>query len=255
MTSVLFQLKKFISMLMLPPVAPLLVVAAGLVLLRWRRRLGMGLAWGGLAVNLLLAMPAAAGWLTQQAMPANLGLPSPADLASAGAIVVPTAGAERHLRDYGGETVDGPGLERARAAARLARQTGLPVLVSGGLPREGQSLAALTAQAIAEFGAQVRWLEAESRDTAENAGLSARLLAADGVSRVVLVTHALHMGRAAGEFRMAGLEVIPAPTLLPRPPDYQASDFWPNIRAYRESALALHELLGQAAQALRRLAR
>ena len=250
----LFQLKKLISMLLLPPVAPLLVTAAGLVLLRWRHRLGLALAWGGLALNLVLAMPAAGGWLTQQALPADLRPPSAAELASAGAIVVPTAGAERHLRDYGGETVDGLGLERARAAARLARQTGLPVLVSGGLPREGQSLAALTAQAVAEFGASVRWLEAESRDTAENAALSARQLAAAGVSRVVLVTHALHMKRAAGEFRLAGLEVIPAPTLLPRPPDYQASDFWPSIRAYRESGLALHELLGQAAQALRRLA-
>lgn len=249
----LFHLKKFISMLLLPPVAPLAITALGLVLLRFRRRLGLGLAWGGLALNLALALPATAGWLTQQALPEDLR-PAPAGaLAGAGAIVVLTAGAHRNLADHGGETVDALGLQRARAAARLARRTGLPVLVSGGLAHGGHSLAELTARAIAEYGAPVRWRETGSRDTQENATLSARILAAEGIRRVALVTHALHMKRAAAEFRRAGLEVIPAPTLLPLAPDYQPSDFRPGAKAYRDSALALHELLGQAALALRRV--
>jgi uncharacterized SAM-binding protein YcdF (DUF218 family) len=51
-------------------------------------------------------------------------------------------------------------------------------------------------------------LEAESRNTFENADNTARLLHAAGKSRVILVSDRLHLPRAARLFRRAGLDVV-----------------------------------------------
>ena len=50
--------------------------------------------------------------------------------------------------------------------------------------------------------------EAESRDTAENALYTARLLRSRGLGRVVLVSDRAHLLRARPLFRLAGLTVI-----------------------------------------------
>jgi len=50
-----------------------------------------------------------------------------------------------------------------------------------------------------------------SRNTYENATVAKRMLEPLGVKRILLVTSALHMPRAAGLFRRQGFEVIPAP--------------------------------------------
>jgi uncharacterized SAM-binding protein YcdF (DUF218 family) len=55
-------------------------------------------------------------------------------------------------------------------------------------------------------------LEANSRNTAENAQFSGTLLDTLGVESILLVTSALHMPRAVPLFEALGLEVIPAPT-------------------------------------------
>lgn len=51
-------------------------------------------------------------------------------------------------------------------------------------------------------------LEAESRNTFENAANAARLLQALGKSRIVLVSDRAHLPRAARLFRRAGLDVV-----------------------------------------------
>jgi uncharacterized SAM-binding protein YcdF (DUF218 family) len=51
-------------------------------------------------------------------------------------------------------------------------------------------------------------VEAESRNTFENAANTARLLQQTGKSRIVLVSDRLHLPRAARLFRRAGLKVI-----------------------------------------------
>jgi uncharacterized SAM-binding protein YcdF (DUF218 family) len=50
--------------------------------------------------------------------------------------------------------------------------------------------------------------ETWSRNTAENAVHSARLLRERGLRRVVLVSHAAHLFRARLMFRLAGLDVV-----------------------------------------------
>ena len=110
---------------------------------------------------------------------------------------------------------DAPSLlaaERLRYAARLAKTSALPVLISGGLHYgRPPSEAALMANALLDFGVPTRWQEGLSRTTWENATLSAPQLREAGVRRVVLVTQAWHMQRARWSFERQGFEVIPAP--------------------------------------------
>ena len=95
-----------------------------------------------------------------------------------------------------------------------------------------------------DFGVEVRWVEARSRDTFENAQFSAPLLKAAGVSRIVLVTDSTHVWRAAHEFTSAGLGVVPAPVGLWAPRETGLLRYLPATAAVTRSRSALYELLG-----------
>lgn len=207
----LFWLKKLVAVAVLPPVLPLMLIVPGLALLRRHRRVGSTLAWAGVALNLALITPLTVGWLVDALEPAAT---LPADAARrAQAIVVLGGGKRSYAPEFGGETVNRLSLERVRYGARLARQTGLPVLVSGGAPTGELPEAELMKAALEQdFGIPVRWIETASRDTRQNAQFSAVQLQAAGVQRILLVTHAAHMARARTEFEAQGLDVIPAPT-------------------------------------------
>ena len=144
-------------------------------------------------------------------------------------------------------------LERLRAAAALARRTGLPLLASGGSTwPEKPPLAALMAEALAaDFAQPARWLERESRDTRENAVLSARMLKADGIRAAYVVTHAWHMPRTIEAFHRAGFTVYPWPVRTHRPPSGQAADWVPRADHLFTSWLALREWAGRLVYALR----
>ena len=55
------------------------------------------------------------------------------------------------------------------------------------------------------------WLEDQSQNTYENAVDCAKILKAKNISRVILVTSAIHMPRAVALFQKQGIQVIPAP--------------------------------------------
>ncbi|WP_415257474.1 YdcF family protein [Thauera phenylacetica] len=248
--TLLFWLKKLVAVLALPPVLPLLPIVLGLLVLRRRPRLGLALAWGGVALNLLLILPPSVGWLVAQ-----VEYPHMLDrtrLREAQAIVVLGAGKRTHAPEFGGETVNRLALERLRYAAALARETRLPVLVSGGAPA-GDTPEANLMEALLrdEYGLPPRWVETASRDTRENARFSAVHLQAAGVGRILLVTHAMHMERARAEFEAAGLDVIPAPTAWlgggDTPGDAQALPLAPSQNTAYAAWFALHELFGQLA--------
>ncbi len=182
---------------------------------------------------------------------------TPAEIrdAPAQAIVVLSAERYRNAPEYGVDTVGNHTLVRIRYAAFLHRETGLPVLVSGGhvFDREGDSLARVMADSLLQdFGIDSVWLEDQSRNTAENASLSHALLQEKGVETVFLVTHAIHMPRAVAAFERSGLEVIPAPTRFHRFHEgSQALLLLPNAGAVVDSYMALHELVGRLWYALR----
>ena len=99
-----------------------------------------------------------------------------------------------------------------------------------------------------EFGVPVRWRETTSRDTAENANLSAPVLQAAGVRRIALVSHAWHLPRAAPLFERAGLQVVPAPTAFTAWPESALLGLLPSAGGMEASYWACHEWLGRAAQ-------
>jgi uncharacterized SAM-binding protein YcdF (DUF218 family) len=169
LASLLFALKKLLSTVLLPPVGPLLASSFGLLLRRRHPRTGTVLAWSGLIALWLLATPVVSSWLERSTYATD----AVADLSDAQAIVILGAGSTDNLVDYDGQTVNGFALERLRAGARLARQTGLPVLVSGGVVWQGKPEADLMAAVLQEQDVPVRWIESASRDTGDNAVLSA----------------------------------------------------------------------------------
>lgn len=172
-------------------------------------------------------------------------------LDTAQAIVILGAGAQYDLQDYGGGTVSPLALERLRYGARLARQSGLPVLVTDGALAGRTAGAVYMAQGLREWDVSARWVEDRALTTYDNARYARDMLAAEGIDRVVLVSHAWHLPRAVAAFRHVGFTVLPAPTLVPARTRFDALDWLPDVRALARSSLALHEYLGRAWYRLR----
>jgi uncharacterized SAM-binding protein YcdF (DUF218 family) len=210
-------LKPAATALLLPPV-PWLVLA--LVGAWWaRRRPRTGFALTGLACALLWlgACSGSAQWLERRllAEPPALDAAQRAELKSAEAggaplaIVVLGGGVDQFAPEYGGATLGSFSYTRLRYGVWLSRATGIPLGATGGLgwgqPQDRSPAEATLMARIAhdEFGTSIRWVEATSRDTRENAGNTVPLLQAAGVRRVVLVTHGWHMPRALREFQAA----------------------------------------------------
>jgi uncharacterized SAM-binding protein YcdF (DUF218 family) len=241
---ILFFTKKLLSALVLPPTSLLLVSVLGLLLIRRRPRFGATLAWIGVLAILVLSLPITASKLMNTASTAP-----PLDYAAARAAqaVVILGGGRRYAPEYGGETVSEWTLERVRYGAKVARELGLPILVTGGVVYgEGASEAQLMAVALqTSFGVPPKWIEGRSRDTHENAVFSAEILREAGIDTVVLVTHDYHQRRGLAEFAAARIRSIPAPvTLAPSNRDRTFLEHLPNAGSLRLSSLALHELLG-----------
>src|SRR4029450_1543911 len=109
---------------------------------------------------------------------------------SAQAIVILGGGTRPDAPEYGGDTLGHLTLERVRYGARVAQFTGLPILVTGGAATGGEPEASLMRQSLErEYGVGVQWTENQSRNTHENAVLSAAILRSQGIHRVVLVAH------------------------------------------------------------------
>lgn len=247
-------IKSFIGSFLLPPGNGLLLLLVALLFRR--RRWAFAVALLGGALLLAQSLPIVSGWLrsTLEARAGNVVT----DAAGAQAIVVLGGGLNRHALEYGGESVHERTLVRLRYGAHLARQFDLPVLVSGGQPPRAQvsEADAMAAVLEKEFGIGVRWREDQSRDTAENAERSTRMLRSAGVERILLVTQAFHMPRARHLFAQAGLEVVPAPTEMPSERDEPPAllDFLPSATALLQSYYALHEWQGIAwAELVRRV--
>ena len=105
-------------------------------------------------------------------------------------------------------------LERAAAAYKLQRETGLPVLVSGGAPFSSGPEAEAAAAYLEELGVPRAKLltEVRSRDTEENAEYSGGICRERGYKKAILLTSAFHMPRAVLLFdRLGGVDLEPFP--------------------------------------------
>ena len=244
MTSIQF-LKDLFKLLVLPPTGPILLAITGLAVARHNARIGWRIAFAGVGALALLSMPAT-GVLLNRSLDRSpvLDLQS---ARSAQAIVVLGGGLRRNAPEYGGATLGPLTLERTRYAARVARMTGLPLLVSGGSSGYGPAEALLIRQAlIQEYRIPVRWIEARSSNTHENAVMSAELLRENGVERVILIGHSFDLPRTTSEFAKAGIRTIPAPIGAPAAAPTSISDFVPSVSGLSSSYYALYELAANA---------
>jgi uncharacterized SAM-binding protein YcdF (DUF218 family) len=238
-------LRGILGVLALPPVVLLLASLAGAAL-AWRgSRVGGAVAALGIITILLLATPMSSGLLLaslEGAMPS-------APAAAPGAIII--LGAEASNGPDGPDV--GPlTLERLRRGATLQRETGLPLLVTGGPPGPDAPplAAAMRAALLKDFAVPVRWVEPAARNTGDNLRLAAAMLDQAGIGAAYLVTHAWHMPRAQLEASRAGLPVVPAAVARARRPDGRLTDWLPRADYLAISWLALHEWGGLAAMKL-----
>lgn len=240
--------------LFLPPSSLFLVILIGLVL--WRRwpRAGKIVAGIGLVALTLLSSSGGAEVFVAALEHQTRPLLAP-EKAGAQAIVVLAAGTQADAPEYGGRDIpDYIALARLRYAAHLHRLTQLPILVSGGegtIPVDPKAKERPTAKADdmadalrEDFGVPVKWIEPRSRDTAQNASFSAALLKANGVTRILLVTDAMHMPRALAAFQRAGLDVVSAPTMFFSGRAQGPGAWIPSAEGTRRAWYAVYELLG-----------
>ena len=244
-----FLLKKFLAAIILPPFSLILLAIAGLWIARRHPKTGRSISLAALVLMLVLSLPVVGGALVR-------GLEwyspiSPEALSRAQAIVILSGGNNHDAPEYGGDTVNQPTLERIRYGVHLQRESGLPILVSGGAPSGGKPEAeAMQASIERDFNGQVTWVENTSRDTAENATRSAALLRQAGITRIALISQAWHLPRAVELFERQGLEVLPAPTGFSSSPPSLMMQLRPQADALAGSTQALHEWLGILVQRL-----
>lgn len=155
--------------------------------------------------------------------------------------IVVAGGGDYFSPETGSSSVAGGySLPRLRYAARLARQSGLPVLLTG---IEASAMARTLDQ---DYGLKAAWVESESLNTAENADRTAAILLPLNINRVALVTDAWHMSRASFVFKRHGFLVTPAATSYPlayiqgQPPL-----LLPRNELFAQNMIGISELLGQ----------
>lgn len=165
--------------------------------------------------------------------------------------IVVLGGPDRYSNAPEYQRRDSPGslaLERLRFAAHLQRKSGLPILAVGGNPLGEQEPGAILMRdsLSGDFRVPVKWVVAQSRHTFDNARYAAEALHREGITEILLVTHAWHMRRAVAAFEAQGLELFPAPTAL-YTPDRMTSGWlaWaPRASALQRNSWGLHELVG-----------
>ena len=242
-----------VGALLLPPLNLILVCVMGLWMRRRWPRFGLGLSIAALLILIIISTRFGASLFVTPLEQLNPPLLSAKD-AGAQAIVVLGVGRISAAPEYGGQDIPSSyALQRLHYAAKLQRETRLPLLVTGGQPDgAAESEAAIMARVLQDdFSMPVKWIEGASNNTAENAQFSRRLLNAAGVRRILLVTDAMHMQRSKLVFEQMALEVIPAPTIFVTTTRPTLADFLPHAYWLQKSSYAMHEWLGLAWYALR----
>lgn len=242
---------KFIAALLLPP-GIFMLLGAVLTFMLFQRKAGrarylalvltLGLYFLSTLLGArLLALPLEQAYKQQEPQAAQL-------------IVVLGGGSVGGVPDGAEQGNLGPvGAARLLTAARLAKQNGLPVLITGGqVFDDGANEAQLSARILRDLGLRDEQIivEPQARTTQENAQFTVQLCKKRGYERVLLVTSALHMPRSKYFFdRYLGtqnIEIATYPcdyTLNPQA-EFSLRRLVPQAEAFNISCSALHEYIG-----------
>ena len=228
----------------------LLLAGFGLLLAALSRRRA-GLALVGLAFVWLWvwSMPVFADWL-RLSLEGRYPRLAAEEVLTAEAIVV-LGGAFSHQHDWPYPDMSSSA-DRYWHGARLYHAGRAPLLIlSGGrMPGRGPGLSDAAAGAVflADLGvpAEALLLDERALTTRGNAVEVAELLQARGITRILLVTSALHMRRSEAAFRALGLDPLPVATDFEvRTPIRRDFRRWlPNAAALAGATRAAHEYVG-----------
>jgi len=240
-----WSITNFIATFLLPPFSLLLLLGSGIFLFSRRHRLGKPLILASTGLLWAASTPFFAEGALHLLEAQTAVLDSRGQ--NADAIVILGGGTYFHAPEYSGQdTVGEQVLPRLRYGARLHRETGAPILVSGGKPAENELSEAqqMRTSLQQDFHVPVRWTEDMSDNTLENARFSIRVLQQAGIRKIYLVTHAWHMPRALLAFRHAGFEVIEAPVAFTTRHKTDLFTFLPRAESLRHSKIFVHEVIG-----------
>jgi uncharacterized SAM-binding protein YcdF (DUF218 family) len=251
-----FFLGKVLGLITQPLVWVTALLLLGLLVLRSRPRLGRGLLGGALLVLLLMGWaPLPDGgirWLESR----YAELPPDADLSGyAGVVLLGGAMGSGNVAQAHRQPILNDSAERmVAAAAILIRYPKLPVVFTGG---EGALLGTGPSEAerakvffnsLQITSSQVQY-ESASRNTYENALLTAQLPGVQKTQRWLLLTSAWHMPRSMATFEKAGWNVTAYPVDFRTGTSTPWTDYDLAHGAERWELL-LHELVGLVAYRL-----
>lgn len=240
-----WMMTNFIAAFLLPPLNAFLLAFTGYILLhKGHDQSGKLLISSSFAAIAILSMPIVSDHLMQSLEKFPAIAPHTL-IKDVDAIVVLGGGVNAVQPEYGASTLKSASLERVKYAALLHKETGLPILVSGGSPEGNIPEASIMShELMTTFKVPVRWLENGSNNSAQNAQLSWKLLHEQGITHILLVTHAWHMPRAVAAFQHTGFVVTPAPTVFRPPKPITLLSFTPRALALEDSSIAIHEWIG-----------
>jgi uncharacterized SAM-binding protein YcdF (DUF218 family) len=228
---------------LVPPAGLIVLSTLAAWLALWHPRLGISVGIIATSLLYLASLPVVAARMLDDV---EVKMSAKPDFTGAQAIVVLGGGVHRGDGGKVPDTLGEASLARVYLAAQAYRQLKLKIAVTGGRAGGAHVTEASLMKAVLEndFGLPVSWVEDRSRTTYENALFTAKLLRADNVSTVVLVTDAWHMRRAQWSFEHVGLHAIPWQAPLDYTETARLDDFLPDIGALGQSYHALHEALG-----------
>ncbi len=250
--------KPLLTAVVLPPVPLLLLVLLGARLMLPRRGWGWLVILTSTALLWLAACSGTARLLSELVLHPPLALSADrikeikSQTKAQTAIVVLGGGMEPFAPEYGVSSLRYLSLERLRYGIWLGRQTGLPLAFSGGVgwgQPDARPEARIAAQiAATEFGAPLKWVEDNSRDTRENAARTVALLRPANIKHIVLVTHGWHMPRAVRAFETAAggsMQIEAAPMGLAQGTELATLSWIPSSTGMTEVRQVLRELIGR----------
>ena len=241
-------LSLIVHVLLMPPTCLLIVALGGWLLRRRWPRSGRAMTVLSLAALLVLSSNGGALLLVRPLENMTAPLYHPRTAGAQAIVVLGAASVERAPEYEGMDIADPVALVRMQYGAHLQHATGLPLLVTGG-PQSRKPGAVPVAVTMArvlreDFRTPVRWVEAQARNTAQNAAYSARMLKAAKVRRVLLVTHAMHMPRSRAAFLREGIDVVEAPTAFYSRAPLRPMMLLPSGSGLYRAFYATHEWVG-----------
>lgn len=250
----------FLSKLLAPELSPLVIVCELLLIAILALRRAPRLARASAVAALLLLVLASnryfstalTGYLESRHLP-------DAPLPRTQAIVVLSSGVEPAIAPQPTVALDSETANRLLYGVQLYQRKLAPiVIVSGGrLPwsKNEPPLSEGMAEVIELMGVPKSAIvqEAASANTYENAAYVRTILKERQISRILLVTSAMHMPRALALFQRQGIDAIAAPCdfvalTRPKPEDWRAAalDLIPDAGYLQMTSMAVKEYLGIA---------